>query len=99
MTSGTYSPGNATSYNWGLLATSYEFSFNISNYYFVDNDIVPESVMQEIYRVGSSSRVINHYTGSAWEESYDQKVWNGTAWIQWSSIPAKYWDGSAWVNI
>lgn len=96
---GTYSNTTATTWNWGGLAQSYEFSFNVSNYYFSDDDVITEEVMQEIYRVGSSSRVIKHYTGSAWEESYDQKVWNGTNWIQWSSIPAKYWNGSAWVNI
>ena len=89
----------ATSANWGSISQGYEFSFNIANWYMTTKDVIGAAEIAEIWRVGSSSRVVNYYTGSAWAESFDQKVWNGSAWVQWSSIPAKYWDGAAWVNI
>lgn len=88
-----------SSANWGSVSQGYEFSLNISNFYITSKDVIGAAEIEEIWRVGSSSRAIKYYDGAAWQDSYDQKVWNGSAWVQWSSIPAKYWDGAAWVTI
>jgi hypothetical protein len=46
--------------------------------------------------VAPSARVVKHWTGGAWVDSIDQKVWNGTAWVNWD---AKYWNGTAWIDL
>lgn len=39
-------------------------------------------------------RTVKYYDGADWVTSSGQKVWNGSAWIDWDS---KYWNGSAWI--
>jgi hypothetical protein len=46
--------------------------------------------------VEPSARVVKHWTGGAWVDSVDQKVWDGNAWVNWD---AKYWNGTAWIDL
>lgn len=42
------------------------------------------------------SRTVKYYDGTTWQTSSGQKVWNGTAWVDWT---ANRFDGTAWVSI
>jgi hypothetical protein len=56
-----------------------------------------DAAIADIYQAGStSSRTVKYYDGTAWQTSSGQKVWNGTAWVDWT---AKKYDGTAWVTI
>lgn len=39
---------------------------------------------------------VKYYDGTTWQNSSAQKVWNGTAWIDWD---ASRWNGTSWVAI
>lgn len=39
---------------------------------------------------------VRYYDGSNWIASSGQKVWDGTAWIDWD---ASYWNGTSWVAL
>ena len=58
-----------------------------------------DAAIADIYNAGitaPSVRTVKYYDGSSWQTSSAQKVWNGTAWVDWT---AKRFDGSAWINV
>jgi hypothetical protein len=69
---------------------------NISIYDYALSD---ERIKQHYYAFSAqdpvpNTRVVRHWTGTEWVDSLDQKVWNGTAWVDWD---AKRWDGTSWI--
>ena len=76
-----------------------EYSVNISDYYIAPTSAIDEAQIAEIWAVGNGSpapRTVKYYNGTDWVNSSGQKVWNGTAWVDWD---AKYYDGTQWVNL
>lgn len=75
-------------------------SWNLSNFYLAPLSVIGPTQIAEIWNVGSTSptptRTVKYYDGSSWQTSSAQKVWNGTAWIDWN---AKKYDGTSWVTI
>jgi hypothetical protein len=39
---------------------------------------------------------LRYWDGDSWETPSAQRVWNGTAWIDWD---ASYWNGTAWIDL
>ena len=75
------------------------YSVNISDYYIAPTSAIDEAQIAEIWAVGSGAalpRTVKYYDGSSWQTSSAQKVWNGTAWVDWD---AKRFDGTSWVTI
>jgi hypothetical protein len=61
------------------------------------NTVFTQSVLREIYLYGAPIQVpVKYYNGSAWVNSNDQQIWNGSKWIP---MYANRWTGSAWVPI
>lgn len=55
------------------------------------------SAPMDIWLAGSTNaRTVKYFDGTTWQTSSAQKVWSGTAWVDWN---AKRYDGSAWVNV
>jgi hypothetical protein len=79
---------------------------NVSIPFFIDNVAIysrrlTEREIQEHFIAGKtyvapSARIVKHWTGGAWVDSVDQKVWDGTNWVNWTS---KYWNGTAWIDL
>lgn len=60
-------------------------------------DIFTESVIREIYLYGAPIQLpVKYYDGSAWQDSADQQIWNGSKWIP---MYANLWTGTEWVPI
>lgn len=68
---------------------------NISNVYIAPTSVIGTTEQTAIYNAGIYQRVLKHWTGSAWVNSTDQKIYNGTSWVKWRN--PKHWDGSAWI--
>ena len=62
--------------------TAQEISLHFSSYKNASSPVTPGTLY--------------HWDGSAWQLPTGQKVWDGTAWIDWSK---SYWDGTQWVNL
>lgn len=74
-------------------------TMNYSNYYLTTSSAIGATQIAEIWAVGRTppyTRTVKYYDGSSWQTSSAQKVWNGTAWIDWN---AKKYDGTSWVTI
>ena len=79
---------------------------NINRDYFIDKfAIYPRKLSQnevmQNYLAGatflqSQSGVVKYWDGDSWETPSGTKVWNGTAWIDWTK---SYWNGTSWVSI
>ncbi len=70
-----------------------------SNWHIASSSVLGPTEIQEIWLAGSTlpnPRTVKYYDGSSWQTSSAQKVWNGTAWVDWN---AKKYDGSQWVTI
>lgn len=39
---------------------------------------------------------VKYWDGDSWNDSSAQKVWNGTAWIDWDH---RYWNGTQWISL
>lgn len=83
---------------WGdTSARTFTGSWNISNFYFAPASVIGATEIAEIWTAGSTNpRTVKYFDGTTWQTSSAQKVWNGTAWIDWN---AKRFDGSGWVNV
>ena len=82
--------------NGGTGTSASAFSFNLCHAHLMDFDTFTDAVIADIYQAGITSRTVKYYDGSSWQTSSAQKVWNGTAWIDWN---AKKYDGTSWVTI
>lgn len=61
------------------------------------NGLLSENqIKNHYYAFVNEDLAIKYYDGTSWQTSSAQKVWNGSAWIDWSK---KYYDGSQWVTI
>ena len=91
-------PNNLAFGNPSAQGTSPDFmSYNISNFYVTTPGVIGPTEIEQIWNAGNTAKIINHYDGSAWEESYAQAVWTGSA---WSTVPpTQYYNGTTWVNI
>lgn len=60
-----------------------------------------QSQIADRYRayVATGAIITKAYDGTNWNLTTQQKVFNGTDWIQWQEQTLKKWDGSAWVVI
>lgn len=83
---------------WGdTSARTFTGSWNISNFYYAPTSVIGPTQIQEIWLAGSTNaRTVKYFDGTTWQTSSAQKVWNGTAWVDWN---AKRYDGSAWVTV
>lgn len=83
---------------WGdTSARTFTGSYNISNFYYAPSSVIGPTQIQEIWLAGSTNaRTVKYFDGTTWKTSSAQKVWNGTAWVDWN---AKRYDGSAWVTV
>jgi hypothetical protein len=45
---------------------------------------------------GPAGTQVKYYDGTTWQTSSAQKVWNGSAWVDWD---AYRWDGTSWIAI
>jgi hypothetical protein len=71
----------------------------ISNFHQSTASAIDAAGIQQIYQAGitaPSVRTVKYYDGLSWQTSSAQKVWNGTAWVDWD---AKRFDGTSWVTI
>lgn len=60
-----------------------------------DEEIAEHFIAGKTYIV-PSTRTVKYWDGTQWSNSIGQKVWNGTAWIEWD---ASRYDGTNWVTI
>lgn len=83
---------------WGdTSARTFSGSWNISNYYLAPATVIGPTQISEIWTAGSTNaRTVKYFDGTTWQTSSAQKVWNGSAWIDWT---AKKYDGSQWISI
>jgi len=49
--------------------------------------------------VATGAIITRAYDGTNWNLTTQQKVYNGTDWVQWQEQTLKKWDGAAWVAI
>ena len=91
----TYQP----QFNTNSSSNVNSFSFNICHMHLMNFVDFTDSAISQIYQAGitpPSTRTVKYYDGSSWQTSSAQKVWNGTAWVDWN---AKRFDGTSWVTI
>ena len=43
-------------------------------------------------------RTVKYYDGTTWQNSSDQKYWNGSAWVAWNNVASKRWNGTNWID-
>jgi len=89
---------NTTQAKWGDTNSYANYSWNISNSYYTTSSVIGPTQIAEIYTAGLGTvpRTVKYFDGTTWQTSSAQKVWNGTAWVDWT---AKRFDGSAWINV
>jgi hypothetical protein len=60
-----------------------------------------QSQIADRYRayVATGAIITRAYDGTNWNLTTQQKVYNGTDWVQWQEQTLKKWDGAAWVTI
>lgn len=46
-----------------------------------------------------TTRTVKYYDGTTWQNSSDQKYWNGTNWVAWNNVASYRWDGTNWVTV
>jgi len=46
--------------------------------------------------INQNQNAVKYYDGTDWQTASAQKVWNGTAWVDWDH---KYWNGTAWIDL
>ena len=57
---------------------------------------VHENFMAGMIYQQAQTGVVKYWDGDSWNDSTAQKVWNGTAWIDWDH---RYWDGTQWISL
>jgi hypothetical protein len=96
----TYGWPNGTGIWTGLLvgttstagtSNAYVSSLAFYNRRLTSDEIIKHYIAGADYSVG---RVVKYYDGTTWQESSAQKVWNGSAWVDWDPYR---WDGSSWI--
>jgi hypothetical protein len=93
VVSNTYSinHGNGSGYNQSA------YVLRIGHLHWGNTANFTASAPMEIWLAGTTNaRTVKYFDGTTWQTSSAQKVWNGTAWVDWN---AKRFDGSAWVNV
>jgi len=60
-----------------------------------------QSQIADRYRayVATGAIITRAYDGTNWNLTTQQKVFDGTDWVQWQEQTLKKWDGAAWVTI
>jgi hypothetical protein len=85
--------------NWGFQGTNPNFvhDMNIANMHLASNTVLDATAIAAIWDAGAPIQVpVRHYDGTDWQDSSDQKIWDGTKWIP---MYANRWDGTNWVAI
>ena len=91
------STGDARPITIGAITSLSNLVPNISNFYIATSAVIGTAQQVAIYNAGiTAARVVKYWNGSAWITSSNQKVYNGTAWVDWN---ASRWSGSAWIPI
>jgi hypothetical protein len=80
-------------------STAYNRRFTLDNVAIYDYELSAQIIRQQYYAFSAQdpvpgTRIVRHWTGTEWVDSLDQKVWNGTAWVDWD---AKRWNGTSWI--
>ena len=88
----TYAFGNGSGYNQSA------YVMRMGHLHFGTTANFPATAPMDIWLAGNNppSKVVKYFDGTNWQTSSAQKVWNGTAWIDWT---AKKYDGSQWITI
>lgn len=60
-----------------------------------DTEIADHFIAGKTY-APPATRTVKYWDGATWADSTAQKVWNGTAWVEWD---ASYYDGTSWIAL
>jgi hypothetical protein len=82
----------------GVAGQDNYFDGSVGEFYMYNKELTAQEISDNYNATKNRylPRIVKYYDGANWQNSIGQKVWNGSAWIDWDS---KYWDGSSWVSV
>lgn len=88
---------DTTGYSLGYGQSNYYGDFSVGPIFFSTAADLSVSDILDIYNYGlKTTAPFKHWDGSAWVDSIDHKVYNGTNWID---TYASVWDGTSWIKV